>query len=61
MGLLSDVRARIAALHVKISLQELSRKSGVPYSTIRYIYLGKTKAPRIDTLTKLKEFFDARR
>jgi predicted transcriptional regulator len=38
-------------------LGQLSRESGIPFGTLRKIREGTSKAPRIDTLERIAEYF----
>ena len=42
----------------KITYDELSAKSGIPISTLNYIFTGRTSNPRTDTLQAIKLALD---
>ena len=39
----------------KITQKQLSEKTGVPIQTIKYIFTGRTKYPRIDTVEAIEK------
>jgi len=53
MDILVEVKRKLS--RDKRSLQAISRASGIPFSTIRYIKIGQS-SPRYVTLMKLKNF-----
>jgi DNA-binding Xre family transcriptional regulator len=42
----------------KISYSKLSQNTGIPLSTLKAIFGGKTKSPRLDTLKLICEYLD---
>lgn len=41
--------------NVKMTLNEISEKSGIPLNTLKNIFSERTKNPRIDTLTAIEQ------
>lgn len=43
---------------LKMTFEELSEKSGIPISTLKYIFTSRTSAPRIDTMEAIERALD---
>ena len=60
MQLLDAVQKRILNLckEKNMTLNKLSTKSGLPYSTVFSIFYGKSKAPKLSTILHICEGLD---